>query len=109
MRQQMRAFLALLVGMLVVGGSARADAEPAAQWTWPVDPPHRVVRGFEPPVHDWLPGHRGVDLAAPAAARILSAGAGTVTFAGTIAGVGVVAVRHPGGLETTYQPVHAAV
>jgi murein DD-endopeptidase MepM/ murein hydrolase activator NlpD len=51
------------------------------------------------------PGHRGVDLAAVAGAPVLAAGAGTVVFAGTVAGRGVVSVDHSGGLRTTYEPV----
>src|SRR6185369_11722686 len=36
-------------------------------------------------------------------------GAGTVRFAGMIAGVGVVSVDHADGLRTTYQPVAPTV
>jgi len=75
---------------------------------WPVAPA-RVVRRFEPPPHPWLPGHRGVDLAAPPAATVRAAGAGTVVYAGLLAGRGVVSVAHPGGLRTTYEPVTATV
>ncbi|MFI5931291.1 M23 family metallopeptidase [Actinoplanes sp. NPDC051494] len=70
----------------------------------PVEPP-AVTRRFDPPAHRWLPGHRGVDLAAPASVPIRAAGAGTVVFAGTIAGRGVVSVAHAGGLRTTYEPL----
>ncbi len=35
--------------------------------------------------------------------------AGTVAFAGRVAGRGVVSVDHPGGLRTTYEPVAARV
>jgi murein DD-endopeptidase MepM/ murein hydrolase activator NlpD len=40
---------------------------------------------------------------------VLAAGAGTVTFAGTIAGRGVVVVRHNSVLRTTYEPVSGEV
>src|SRR4051794_23552631 len=92
--------------------SARRPARLAhadASWHWPLAGPHQVVRAFDPPAHDWLPGNRGVDVAATAGGRVLAAGAGTVSFAGRIGRIGVVAVRHPGGLETTYEPVQAAV
>jgi murein DD-endopeptidase MepM/ murein hydrolase activator NlpD len=55
------------------------------------------------------PGHRGVDLASVAGAAVLTAGAGTVLFAGEVVGRGVVSVDHPGGLRTTYEPVSATV
>ena len=38
-----------------------------------------------------------------------TAGAGTVVYAGVIAGRGVVSVAHAGGLRTTYEPVTATV
>jgi len=94
--------------LLPVAWPARvAHADPG--WQWPIASPHRVVRGFDPPAHDWLPGNRGVDLAAFAGQPVVSAGAGTISFAGVIGGVGVVAVRHADGLETTYEPVRAVV
>jgi murein DD-endopeptidase MepM/ murein hydrolase activator NlpD len=56
-----------------------------------------------------LPGHRGVDLAAPAGVTVLSAGDGVVHFAGSVAGKSVVSIRHGDGLLTTYEPVTASV
>ena len=79
-----------------------------ASFGWPVSPP-RVMRRFDPPPRPWLAGHRGVDLAAAPSAAVLSAGAGTVVFAGEVAGRGVVSVAHPGGLRTTYEPVTSTV
>ena len=38
-------------------------APAGAAWQWPLPPPAVVVRGFVPPPHPWLTGHRGVDLA----------------------------------------------
>ncbi len=75
---------------------------------WPVAPP-QVVRRFDLPSEPWLPGHRGVDLAAPPGAEVHATGAGTVTFAGLVASRGVVSVTHPGGLRSTYEPVTATV
>ncbi len=71
--------------------------------------PGRVLRGFEKPDKNWLPGHRGVDLAATLGDPIFAASTGTVLFVGTIAGTPVVSIEHPGGLRTTYQPVFATV
>jgi murein DD-endopeptidase MepM/ murein hydrolase activator NlpD len=83
-------------------------AAAAARYRWPVDVP-QVTRRFEPPPQPWLAGHRGVDLAAPPGTTVRAAGSGTVGYAGTIAGRGVVSITHPGGLRTTYEPVSAAV
>jgi murein DD-endopeptidase MepM/ murein hydrolase activator NlpD len=90
---------------------ARAPAAPVAVagYRWPLDGVPAVVRRFDPPPRPWLPGHRGVDLAAPPGATVRAAGPGTVAFAGTVAGRGVVSVQHPGGLRTTYEPVQPSV
>jgi murein DD-endopeptidase MepM/ murein hydrolase activator NlpD len=83
---------------------------PAARtFVWPVAGAPVVVRPFEPPAEPWLPGHRGVDLAVTLGQRIYAAGAGTVSFAGRVAGIGVVSITHPDGLRTTYEPVAASV
>ena len=94
-------------GLPGAGGVLRRPvvaAAPGAGFGWPVEPPH-VVRSFDPPAQPWLAGHRGVDLAAPVSSAVHAAGAGTVVYAGRIAGRGVVSVAHPGGLRTTYEPV----
>ncbi len=78
-------------------------------WVWPVGSGSaEIVTGLDPPAEPWQAGHRGVDLAAPEGAQVRAAGAGIVTYAGRIAGVGVIAVTH-GDLRTTYQPVDPAV
>ncbi|MGI8433509.1 MAG: murein hydrolase activator EnvC family protein [Nocardioidaceae bacterium] len=85
-----------------------ATAAGEAFWVWPLDPPPVVMRAFEPPEHDWEPGHRGVDLLGTPRQPVHSIGAGTVVFAGAIAGRGVVVVDH-GPLRSTYEPVTASV
>ncbi|MFI7547720.1 murein hydrolase activator EnvC family protein [Actinoplanes sp. NPDC049599] len=97
----------LLSVLLVLSGSAGVSgfAGPGGSgFGWPVDG-GRVVRRFDPPARPWLAGHRGADLAAAPGAVIRAAGAGTIVFAGQLAGRGVVSVAHPGGLRTTYEPV----
>ncbi|PBC52579.1 peptidase [Rhodococcus sp. ACS1] len=89
--------------------SPAAEAAPTGDFDWPLHPRPRVVRAFDNPEHDWLPGHRGVDLGGVPDEAVLSAGAGVVVFAGTVAGKPVVSVDHPGGLRTTYEPVTARV
>ena len=77
-------------------------------WVAPLAGPLTVRRPFDPPATTWGAGHRGVDLAAFAGAAVRAAGAGVVTFAGPLAGRGVVVVRH-GALRTTYEPVSPLV
>jgi len=83
---------------------------PAPRWSAPLAGPVRVTRRFAPPASAYGPGHRGVDLAGTAGAAVLAAGGGVVSYAGVLAGRGVVAVRHGGDagapdLETTYEPL----
>lgn len=87
----------------------RIAPEPVSRFRWPLDGQPAVVRPFDPPPRPWLPGHRGVDLAAASGDPVRAAGGGVVRFAGTVAGRGVVSVEHPGGLRTTYEPVTPAV
>lgn len=72
-----------------------------------------MLRGWEPPAGPYGPGHRGVDLAAGPGARVLAATDGRVSFAGRVAGRGVVTVEVAGSgsppLRTTYEPVRALV
>ncbi|MCK0175098.1 MULTISPECIES: M23 family metallopeptidase [Mycobacteriaceae] len=76
---------------------------------WPLRPRPAVMRIFDPPAVKWQSGHRGVDLAARESQIVHAARAGTVVFAGQLAGRPLVSVAHPGGLRTTYEPVSPAV
>ncbi|HEY5854498.1 MAG TPA: M23 family metallopeptidase [Aldersonia sp.] len=103
----MRVLALMLLGLLVF--AAPGHAAPAGEFDWPLRPRPTVVRAFDNPEHDWLPGHRGVDLAGTPGQPVLAAGDGVVVFAGTVAGKPVVSVEHDGGLRTTYEPVEASV
>lgn len=74
---------------------------------WPIAGP--VLREFDPPEADWLPGHRGMDIAGDVGQPVLAAASGTVAWAGVIADVASLSIQHPDGLRTTYQPVVASV
>lgn len=119
-------FLLFIVALMVVATPPPAAADPdhllTTQPTHPALPhtdrptgftnpvtrlprPNRVLRTFNKPAKNWLPGHRGVDLEATPNDPIYAAGDGTVIYAGTLAGIPTVSIEHPGGLRTTYQPV----
>lgn len=92
---------------LVPPGTARAEG---GRWQWPTPSPHPVLRPFEAPAHAYAPGHRGLDIAvAGQGAPVRAVEAGTVRFAGSVAGRGVVSVLHADGLISTYEPVAASV
>jgi murein DD-endopeptidase MepM/ murein hydrolase activator NlpD len=91
---------------LVVAPVARADVY---RFDWPLQPRPAVVQTLDAPTPNWNRGHRGVDLAGTAGQQVYAAGAGTVVFAGELAGRPVVSIAHPGGLRTSYEPVQASV
>ncbi|WP_188828280.1 M23 family metallopeptidase [Nocardia camponoti] len=97
-----------MVGTTVTGAGPAVGVATGA-YTWPLQPRPAVERRFDRPEHDWLPGHRGVDLAGSEGQRVHSAGAGIVVFAGEVADKPVVSVDHEGGIRTTYEPVKATV
>ncbi|MEC3954418.1 M23 family metallopeptidase [Nocardia sp. CDC153] len=97
----------MLAVVATIGLPAAAAA--AGDFDWPLRPRPAVVRAFDKPEHDWLPGHRGVDLAGGQGQSVLAAGDGVVVFAGTVADKPVVSLDHPGGLRTTYEPVTATI
>jgi murein DD-endopeptidase MepM/ murein hydrolase activator NlpD len=79
-----------------------------AAGVWPLQPQPPVEHAFDPPSVTWGAGHRGVDLRGSIGEPVHTALAGTVRFAGRIAGRGVVVVDH-GLTRTTYEPVDASV
>ncbi|MFE0675146.1 murein hydrolase activator EnvC family protein [Streptomyces sp. NPDC058867] len=85
-----------------------AEVVPPVAETWPVPGP-RVLRSWDPPPTPYARGHRGVDLAAAPGTPVRAVAAGRVSFAGRVAGRGVVSVELSGTgsppLRTTYEPV----
>lgn len=69
--------------------------------------PHVVSRRFDPPLSRWGAGHRGVDLSVAEGSQISAPAAGTVSFAGMVAGRPVVVIAHSSGLRSTLEPVQA--
>lgn len=84
-------------------------APPPERFTWPLPPPHAVVRAFEAPASPFGPGHRGVDLSAPAGTPVLATADATVVFAGAVAARTLVSLQHRAGLRTTYEPIAPTV
>lgn len=107
--------LALAALLLVVptclrtASHAWADeaSPPAVTLLLPV--PGAVLHGFEAPLTEWGAGHRGVDLAASPGDPVRAAAAGTVSFAGMVAGRPVLTIDHGNGVDTTYEPVRSVV
>ncbi|GAB3456063.1 M23 family metallopeptidase [Actinophytocola sediminis] len=121
--------LALLTAPFLLGMTTAAPTRPAPQpstpaattpfteprvpqrtrFTWPLAPPHPVLRPFQAPTSLYGPGHRGVDLGGEVDEPVLAAADGVVVFAGQLAGRGVVSIDHANGLRTTYEPITPTV
>ncbi|HZJ06107.1 MAG TPA: M23 family metallopeptidase [Nocardioidaceae bacterium] len=89
----------------IATGASGADTDLAV---WPLTPRPAVVAGFDPPAQDWNAGHRGVDLRGAPGQTVRAARSGRISYAGLLAGRGVVVVSH-GDTRTTYQPVASSV
>lgn len=79
----------------------------ASRLVWPVPTvrsPAQVMSGFDAPAQPWLPGHRGVDLPAPAGTDLIAPGDATVRFAGTVGGKNVVSLTLDSGMVSTFEP-----
>ncbi|MDE0573408.1 M23 family metallopeptidase [Demequina sp. B12] len=57
------------------------------------------------PVQPWLPGHRGIDLAAAQGDTVYSPGPGTITFSGFVVDRPVLTVTLDNGLRSSVEPV----
>ena len=82
---------------------------PAVTYRMPVEGDPAVARRFERPAQAWSAGHRGVDLRTAEGAPVLAPADGVVTFAGSVAGRGVVTVSHRDGRRSSLEPVSPAV
>ena len=103
------AVIVALAPLLLAPGPASGEPDASDPvGVWPLHPTPEVVRGFEPPSSTWGAGHRGVDLLGRPGQPVRAALPGVVSFAGVIAGRGVVVVDH-GSTRTTYEPVDPAV
>lgn len=98
------AIVATLILRLFDAVGASGDAE----WSWPVEPPRHVLRAFVGPPKPWMPGHRGVDIAAPVG-ELLAPDDGVVHFVGRVVDRDVLSIDHGDGILSSYEPVVATV
>jgi murein DD-endopeptidase MepM/ murein hydrolase activator NlpD len=109
---------ALAVALALVPVPAAPAAPPAAAAPVVAAPVRRVpplrlpvrgvvVRGFEAPAGPYGPGHRGIDVRAPVGTPVAAPAAGTVTFAGRVAGSAWVSVAVAPGVVVTVGPLLA--
>lgn len=101
------AFLVAIATALPVAGAAtHLRSLPAEVRSWPTT--DIVLKDFDPPWPDWLPGHRGLDLRAVDGGGVLTPVSGVVAWVGHVGGIAVVVIRH-GVARATYQPVSSSL
>lgn len=113
-RRLLRAVLLVSLSycLLLVMCAPAGSAQRRERWQWPTLSPVPVASSFAPPVHDWLPGRRGVTLTYPGGSPVYACASGTVTFAGQVGGRGVISIQHETRGHTiwsTYLPVTPSV
>lgn len=75
---------------------------------WPTGV-RQVVRSWEPPAHDYGPGHRGIDVPGAVGVTVVAVEDGEVLFAGPVAGRPVVTIGHEDDLRSSYDSVTPTV
>lgn len=100
------------VSLSIPSGSPHSLASSAPistdDFDWPTSS-KTVLRGFDHLEHNWLSGHRGVDIASQPDEKIRAAGPGRVVYAGRVVDNNVVSIEHSTGIRTTYMPVDPSV
>lgn len=97
------AALAVAFAVALHAPPASAQDVPAPYHRLPVD--GRILRGFEEPAGPYGSGHRGLAVEAADGTAVRASAPGTVSFAGSVAGVGWVSVTHGDGVVTSHGPL----
>jgi murein DD-endopeptidase MepM/ murein hydrolase activator NlpD len=99
---------ARLLALVASGLLVPLQGPPDAGWLPPSSSadPSSVVRSYDPPATPWGAGHRGVDWASPDG-QVRAPAAGTVHFAGDVAGRPVITLAHADGKLSSLEPVVA--
>ncbi|MGH2684743.1 MAG: peptidoglycan DD-metalloendopeptidase family protein [Actinomycetota bacterium] len=90
----------LLVAASATPALARSQADEPGAYRPPADAP--IVDPFRPPAGPYGSGNRGIDLGTERGDEVWAARAGTVVFAGAVAGTLHVVIAHDDGLRTSY-------
>lgn len=101
-----------LLAVLLALSPQQASTAPArivpgfsSQWQWPLAGDIVVLRPFDGPPQNWLPGHRGVDLAASEGRSVLAPQDGVVSFRGQVVDRQVLVIDHGHGFKSSFEPV----
>lgn len=99
----------LAVSMLFNVPLAAGNASASKFLFWPGAHPAKIARRFDPPTQKWLAGHRGIDLRTAPGSPVYAATAGTILYAGDLAGRPVISLTDTAGRRYTYEPVTPSV
>lgn len=89
--------------------TALGSPKTGVQYEWPSGQQVTVLRPFSPGPKNWLPGHRGVDLALASDQPVFAAADGRVLYAGQLNDRELVSIEHADGIRTTYEPLRPVV
>ena len=95
----------LLLLLLLYPGDSSGASSLIEKWEPPAGRPLQLIRGYEPPPTPYAAGHRGVDLAAVSGRALLAPADGVVSFAGPVAGRGVISIRVDRRTVLSLEPV----
>lgn len=100
--------VATVVALALSLVSIERSADRGALWQHPV-PNAAIAREFEAPVHEYGPGHRGVDYQLELGAPIKAPAEATVYFSGTVAGRAVLTLIIAERWLVSFEPVSEAL
>lgn len=98
----LKALVAALIVLMVPAARADDGPVPRAGATFAVPLYGTVVHPYDAPDDPFAAGHRGVDVSAPLGSAVRASAAGTVSFAGSVAGNHSVTIDHDPHLKTGY-------
>lgn len=96
-------FLVVAAVLALIFPAAAARGLP--RWSWPLTPVPSVTRAFDLPARPWLPGHRGVDLAAAFGQEVRSPTSGVIEFSGWVVDRRVLTLATDDGHKVSFEPL----
>lgn len=97
--------LAVLLVTLPAAAADPGESPTEGTWSWPIAGPREIVEPFRAPAHDYGPGHRGIDIAAPHGEVARAPADGVVAFRGVVVDRPLITIDHGDGYVSTFEPL----